>query len=207
MYSDMSTRISAFSSPNRYSASARASSVLPTPVGPRKTNEPTGRLASLRPARERRMARATALTASSWPMIRPWSASSMRASFGRFLLLELGQRDAGPAGDDELDVLLADRLHALALVPLPLALQLLLAMRRTFSFSRSEAAFSNSCASRYMSFSRMHPLQLLLDLLELGGRRERHEARAGRGLVDDVDRLVGELAVRDVAVGQRAPRR
>ena len=27
--------------------------------------------------------------------------------------------------------------------------------RRTFSFSRSEAAFSNSWASRYMSFSRM----------------------------------------------------
>ncbi len=25
---------------------------------------------------------------------------------------------------------------------------------RTFSFSRSDAAFSNSCASRYMSFSR-----------------------------------------------------
>ena len=64
MYSDMSTRISAFSSPNRYSASARASSVLPTPVGPRKTNDPTGRLASLSPARERRMARDTAATAS-----------------------------------------------------------------------------------------------------------------------------------------------
>src|SRR3989442_10827435 len=58
MYSDMSTRIRAFSSPKRYSASARASSVLPTPVGPRNTKEPTGRLASLRPARERRMARA-----------------------------------------------------------------------------------------------------------------------------------------------------
>ena len=31
------------------SASARASSVLPTPVGPRKTNEPIGRFGSCRP--------------------------------------------------------------------------------------------------------------------------------------------------------------
>src|SRR5437870_12352821 len=73
MYSDMSTRIKAFSSPKRYSASARASSVFPTPVGPRKMNEPTCRFASFRPARERRIARDTAATASSWPMIRPRS--------------------------------------------------------------------------------------------------------------------------------------
>src|SRR6266513_1107976 len=52
MYSDMSTRTIASSSPNRNSASVRASSVLPTPEGPRKTNEPVGRLGSLRPARE-----------------------------------------------------------------------------------------------------------------------------------------------------------
>ena len=37
------------SSSNRNSASARASSVLPTPVGPRKMNEPIGRLGSCRP--------------------------------------------------------------------------------------------------------------------------------------------------------------
>ena len=42
------------SSPNRYSASARASSVLPTPVGPRKRKLPIGRFGSPRPARERR---------------------------------------------------------------------------------------------------------------------------------------------------------
>ena len=38
---------------------------------------------------------------------------------------------------------------------------------RIFSFSRREAAFSNSCASRYMSFSRRTRSELLLDLLEL----------------------------------------
>src|SRR5438445_225965 len=40
-YSDMSSRISACSSSNRNSARARASSVLPTPVGPRKMKDPT----------------------------------------------------------------------------------------------------------------------------------------------------------------------
>ena len=44
MYSLMSMRIMACSSSNRNSASARAVSVLPTPVGPRKMNEPMGRL-------------------------------------------------------------------------------------------------------------------------------------------------------------------
>ena len=57
MYSDMSKRMSEWSLPNRKFASARASSVFPTPVGPRKMKLPTGRLGFLRPARERRMAR------------------------------------------------------------------------------------------------------------------------------------------------------
>ena len=40
MYSDMSMRTMFASSSNRYSASARASSVLPTPVGPRNMKLP-----------------------------------------------------------------------------------------------------------------------------------------------------------------------
>src|ERR687886_50857 len=54
MYSDMSTWIIASSSPNRNSASVRASSVFPTPDGPRKMNEPVGRFGSLMPAHARR---------------------------------------------------------------------------------------------------------------------------------------------------------
>ena len=65
MYSDMSMRIIARSSSNMNSASARASSVLPTPVGPRNRNEPIGRLGSLSPARPRRTALDTAWMASS----------------------------------------------------------------------------------------------------------------------------------------------
>ena len=57
MYSDMSMRIIASSESNMNSASARASSVLPTPVGPRNRKVPIGRSGSCRPARERRSAR------------------------------------------------------------------------------------------------------------------------------------------------------
>ena len=59
------------------SASARASSVLPTPVGPMKMNEPIGRLGSFSPARARRTALETMSIASCWPMTRLWRASSM----------------------------------------------------------------------------------------------------------------------------------
>src|SRR5579885_2450038 len=65
MYSDISRRIMLSSPPKSSAASAFASSVFPTPVGPRKRNEPIGRFGSFRPARERRMARATAAMASS----------------------------------------------------------------------------------------------------------------------------------------------
>ena len=70
IYSLMSSRIIADSSLNSADESVRASSVLPTPVGPRNMKEPIGREGSLSPALARRMARETALTASSWPIIR-----------------------------------------------------------------------------------------------------------------------------------------
>ncbi len=81
MYSLMSIRIIASCESNMNSASARASSVLPTPVGPRNRNVPIGRLGSCSPARERRSAVATASTASSWPTTRSCRRSSMWISF------------------------------------------------------------------------------------------------------------------------------
>ena len=65
IYSDMSTRIRAFSEPNIASASALDSSVLPTPVGPRNRKEPMGLLGSCKSTRPRFMVCATAVTASS----------------------------------------------------------------------------------------------------------------------------------------------
>src|SRR6059036_405464 len=81
MYSDMSMRTIESSSPNRNSASVRASSVLPTPDGPRNTKEPVGRFGSFSPARERRIAFEMTSTAACCPMTRLWSSSSMRMSF------------------------------------------------------------------------------------------------------------------------------
>ena len=56
------------SSSNKLSAKAFASSVLPTPVGPRNRNEPIGLRGSLIPALERIIASDTFSTASSWPI-------------------------------------------------------------------------------------------------------------------------------------------
>mmetsp|Transcript_11213 Transcript_11213/g.31354 ORF Transcript_11213/g.31354 Transcript_11213/m.31354 type:complete len:282 (+) Transcript_11213:304-1149(+) len=81
MYSDMSMRTMAASVLNMYSASALASSVFPTPVGPRNMNEAIGLLGSDRPARDLWMASATASTASSWPMTRLCSSSDRCRSF------------------------------------------------------------------------------------------------------------------------------
>ena len=79
----MSIRVIIWSSLNRNSASALASSVLPTPVVPRKMNEPIGLRGSFSPARERRTASEMAAMACSCPMTRLWSSSSMWSSFSR----------------------------------------------------------------------------------------------------------------------------
>src|SRR6266436_4308424 len=81
MNSDMSKRTSDFSEPNKNSASLRATSVLPTPVGPRKKKQPTGRSGDFSPARLRRIARASAVMALSWLITRLCSSGSMRSSF------------------------------------------------------------------------------------------------------------------------------
>ena len=70
MYSDISIRIIAFSSPNRLDANDLANSVLPTPVGPKNKKDPIGRFGSFKPALARRTAFDTATTASSCPMTR-----------------------------------------------------------------------------------------------------------------------------------------
>ena len=58
--------------PKRSKASCLANSVFPTPVGPTNRKLPIGRLPSSKPARFRRIARATISTASSWPITLPF---------------------------------------------------------------------------------------------------------------------------------------
>ena len=78
--------------------------------------------------------------------------------------------------------------------------------------SRRFAAFSNSWASIAASLSRRVVLDLLLEVAVDGRLRHRLDAQPRGGLVDQVDRLVGQEAVGDVAVGElggglAAPRR
>ena len=101
-------RTSACSSSKRNSARARAVSVLPTPVGPRKRkcraagSGPAGR----RARRGRRSA--TASIASSWPTTRSRRRVLHVHQLLDLALQQLADRDAGPAADDLGDVLLVD---------------------------------------------------------------------------------------------------
>ena len=76
MYSLISIRTIFCSSSNSVAARVLASSVLPTPVGPRNRKEPIGLVGSLIPALERSTVCATASTAASCPITRLCSSSS-----------------------------------------------------------------------------------------------------------------------------------
>jgi hypothetical protein len=97
IYSDISSRIILRSSSKSASASVRASSVLPTPVGPRKMKLPTGRFGSLIPLRALKTASATAFTASSCPITRSCKISSSRTSFSRSPSRRPANRHSCPA--------------------------------------------------------------------------------------------------------------
>ena len=121
MYSDMSMRTIAASSSKRSHARLRASSVFPTPVGPRNRNEPPGRFSSASPARWRRTASATARDG----LVLPDDALAQTILDREELLLlafeQLRDRNPGPRPDDFGDLLLADLLaqERLALLDLP----------------------------------------------------------------------------------------
>ena len=106
----MSMRTIARSSSNRKSASDLASSVLPVPVGPRKRNEPVGRLGSEIPARERRTASLTARHGLLLPD-QPLADDLLHPQqLGGLALEQPTGRDAGPGLDDVGDLLGADLL-------------------------------------------------------------------------------------------------
>ena len=200
MYSDMSKRMSAWSLPKRKFASARASSVLPTPVGPRNTKLPTGRFGFFSPARERRIAREIAEIAFSWLITRRWSSASIRSSLspsswlidaiGTPVHFETTSSISCLADDDlaraRLDVeLLADELQVLARRHFLLAIEL-----RLLEVLLGDRA--------------LHLLDgnadALVDLAELLAVAGLAQLGARAGLVDEVDRLVRQEAIGDVAV-------
>ena len=68
MYSDISILMIFRSESNNASDKALASSVLPTPVGPKNINEPIGLFSAFKPALALKIAWLTASIPSSWPM-------------------------------------------------------------------------------------------------------------------------------------------
>src|SRR4030081_213244 len=93
MYSDMSILIIASWLSNMNSASARASSVFPTPVGPMNRNVPIGRAGSWRPAPQRFGSRLDGLVLADHPLV--------QALLHVYELLDLAlhqprDRDSGP---------------------------------------------------------------------------------------------------------------
>ena len=100
--------MSAWSLPNRKFASARASSVLPTPVGPRKIKLPVGRCGFLRPARDRRIAREIAEMAVSWLIDALVEVGFHPQQLVAFILVDGRDRHAGPLRHDLVDVSLRD---------------------------------------------------------------------------------------------------
>ena len=199
MYSDMSKRMSAWSLPNRKLASARASSVLPTPVGPRKMKLPTGRLGFLSPARDRRIARDTAEIAFSWLMTRLWRSDSMRSSLSpsSWLIDVIGT----PVHFDTTSSMSARPTITLR------ALDFTSKRSRTNArFSRAESSSSRSLLRRLEVLLRdrlLHPLHrdadALVDLAELLAVTGFLQLGARAGLVEQVDGLVGQEPVGDVA--------
>ena len=201
-YSDMSSEIIAASSSNRNSASALASSVLPTPVGPAKMNEPEGRFGSLRPARVRRIVLARAEMASSWPMTRSCSAFSMKTSRARLLFGELEDGDAGGLCEHLGDQALVDDRGGLDVARLPLLLEAQALAEQVLLLVAQRRGLLEVLLLDRGLLGGAHDGDLLVELAQLGRRREDREAQACAGLVDQVDRLVGQEAVGDVAVGE-----
>ena len=94
---------------NKNAASALASSVFPTPVGPRNMKLAMGPLGSLRSALLRWIAVATAATASFWPIMRLCSSAPSCSSLSRSELMSLamgmpvhcrGEGEAGQASNE-----------------------------------------------------------------------------------------------------------
>ena len=195
----MSSRTIRSSSPNSASASARASSVLPTPVGPRNRKLPTGRSGSASPARERRTASATTLTASSWPTTRSCRCPSRRSSRSRSS--SVSWLTGMPVARDTTSAMSATVTSGTAGV----------AAGRRRSISLLQLAGSRRAAPTPARTARRRPPGPCPGAAAPAGAPGRAASAPGvfdpqphprAGLVDQVDRLVRQEPVGDVAVGQ-----
>ena len=132
IYSDISTRIIAFSVPNIAWASAFDSSVFPTPVGPKNKKEPIGRFGSFKPTRPLRIALEIAVTASCCPTTRSWS------TFSRFI-----KRFASPSSSERTGIFVQ--------VETTSAISCSVTCKRVFSFSCSHFSIRRLICACFLS--------------------------------------------------------
>ena len=119
-----------------------------------------------------------------------------------FRFADAGHRNPGPSAYDERNVLDGD-LRAKA-TPLLLPRSFLvedLLLQRPLLVAQLGRALEVLVADRAL-LAVGHVRQLRLEIIDLRGRHLAGNARAGAGLVDHVDGLVGKEPIRDVAVGQ-----
>ena len=123
---------------------------------------------------------------------------ALRLGFG-----ELEDRDARPHRDDVGDLFLADLglLGLLRVAPLVLELALLLRQLALLVAQRGGLLELLALDRGFLVLADL--LDLLFELAVARRRGHRLDAHPRRGLVDQVDRLVGQVAVLDVAGGER----
>ncbi len=121
----------------------------------------------------------------------------LRLGFG-----QLEDRDPRPHRDDVGDLVLAYLGLLLGLLGAPVLLELLLLLRQLPLLVPQRRGLLELLRLDRVLLLGAHALDLVLELAVARRRRHRLDAQARAGLVDQVDRLVGQLPVLDVAVGQ-----
>ena len=180
----------------------RASSVLPTPDGPRKMNEPVGRFGILDPGAgaadrlrdgdDRRLLADHALVQL---LLHP--DQLLRLGLG-----ELEDRDPRPHRDDVGDLVLAHLGLLLVGLVAPALLELLLLLRQLALLVAQRGRLLELLRLDRVLLVGAHLLDLLFQLPVAGRGGHRADAEARAGLVDQVDRLVRQVPVLDVAIGE-----
>ena len=184
----------------------RASSVLPTPDGPRKMNEPVGRFGILDPgarAADRLGDGDDRLLLADHALVQLLLHPDQLLRLG---LGELEDRDARPHRDDVGDLLLAHLGLLLVGLVAPALLELLLLLRQLALLVAQRGSLLELLRLDRVFLVGANLLDLLLELPVAGRRGHRADAQARAGLVDEVDRLVGQVPVLDVAVGEHGGR-
>src|SRR6266567_3547611 len=163
------------------SARVCARKVLPTPVGPRKINEPIGRRGSFKSARERRSAFEIATTASSCPTTLPLNSSSILRSFSvSFCSIRCNGTPV--------------TFWTMCIMSSPVTV--------TCLSSRSSRHRAKILRLDRFFFFDAHVFDLLFDFFHVGWPRHRVDARARARLVHHINRFIRQKPPGDVTIGK-----